>query len=798
MRVTSRVLRLPFFPRSSWRRVATPRTFMAAHASSSTTPPRFTNALALEESPYLRQHAHNPVDWLPWGEAAFARAMAEQKPIFLSVGYSTCHWCHVMERESFESEAVARVLNTHFVCVKVDREERPDVDRVYMSYVQATSGGGGWPMSVWLTPDLHPFLGGTYFPPEDAHDRKGFTTVLNLVATLWQTKRAQIEDSATDAMLQLRAALEPRRSEPAAGTADDAGRAVAACAQALLGRYDSVHGGFGGAPKFPRPCELNALLASVSVAPHSANAPTAKGAVRKTLRAWCAGGVYDHVGGGFARYSVDELFHVPHFEKMLYDNAQMAATLCDASLALTEPAFAETARGVLDYLVREMTHPEGGLFSAEDADSVEPSSGSLREGWFYCWRRDDAQAALERAGEGAWFGAFAKRYDVQEQGNATASVRSDPHGEFRGLNVLRVAPGETPERDSAEVAAALGRCRRVLYDARGAGKPRPRRDEKVIAAWNGLAVSALARAARLLGAPPAGGTPSWPVSGCAPGRYLEAASHALAFLRDKLYDSETHTLRRSFLTQPSAAHGYADDYAALALACIDMYEASGEFSHLRWALHLLRTLEERFLDAQGGGYYATQLGDAAILLRLKDDYDGAEVAASSLAAQAHARLATGLLSGDAANTHQAALAATQRAFASRLTEQPLAMPALAAALAPVAASPAVCSQVVIAGAPGTSGVDAMLDVAWRCGYSPMRRILVVDVRNSEAVAFWQEHNPVALATAMQASTKSADAVAVVCQGQTCKAPSLSAEELEVTLMSGSGGAPAELKPFRMG
>src|SRR5437899_2222890 len=424
--------------------------------------PAHTNRLAREKSPYLLQHAHNPVDWYPWGEEAFAKARRENKPIFLSIGYSTCHWCHVMAHESFEDEATAAIMNREFVSIKVDREERPDVDRIYMIFVQATTGGGGWPMSVWLTPDLKPFVGGTYFPPEDRYGQPGFRKVLERIATAWKENHDKIVEQGASIVAAL-------RESQASGTAEARiDTAILDAAYRQLDRsYDPKEGGFGNAPKFPRPVTLNFLTRFYAHnAGHASGLPRAEAsethALRSqalemalfTLRKMAAGGMHDHVGGGFHRYSVDRYWHVPHFEKMLYDQAQLAVAYLDALQILRDPhlnplpgqgeadakapvrvEFEAVARGILDYVARDMTSKEGGFFSAEDADSPvvagigDPGQGKTAEGAFYVWTQKEIDDALGDAAE-----IFTFHYSVQAHGNAPEG--SDPHDELLGKKIL--------------------------------------------------------------------------------------------------------------------------------------------------------------------------------------------------------------------------------------------------------------------------------------------------------------------------------------------------------------------------
>src|SRR6266478_1544260 len=397
--------------------------------SAATEKREHTNRLAHEKSPYLLQHAQNPVEWYPWGEEAFGKARRENKPIFLSVGYSTCHWCHVMAHESFESKEVAAIMNREFVNIKVDREERPDVDRVYMTFVQATTGGGGWPMSVWLTPDLKPFVGGTYFPPEDRYGQPGFKKVLERVATAWKENHANIVeqgDKIVDAL---------RESQGAAKPEGEIDAAVLEAAYKQLDRnYDPKEGGFGNAPKFPRPVTLNFLTRLYARDPKSGDGKQALEMALFTLRKMAAGGMHDHIGGGFHRYSVDRYWHVPHFEKMLYDQAQLAAAYLDAFQITQDRQYQSVARDILDYVARDMTSKEGGFFSAEDADSPvvgvdDPGHKKTAEGAFYIWTKKEIDDALGDSAE-----IFDFHYGVQAHGNAPEG--SDPHDEFRGKNIL--------------------------------------------------------------------------------------------------------------------------------------------------------------------------------------------------------------------------------------------------------------------------------------------------------------------------------------------------------------------------
>jgi hypothetical protein len=573
------------------------------------------NRLGAERSPYLQQHADNPVDWYPWGDEAFARARAEDKPIFLSIGYSTCHWCHVMAHESFEDASVAAALNRDFVSVKLDREERPDIDRVYMAFVQATTGAGGWPMSVWLTPDLQPFYGGTYYPPLAQWGRPGFIDVLTEIARAWKAERGKIVQSAATIVDRLKQMTgsdgsAPDRSTVASREAVD--EAIAAFAQA----FDQRHGGFGGAPKFPRPSELLFLLEAQAMTSDAG----ARHMALETLRAISVGGIRDHVGGGFHRYSVDAEWRVPHFEKMLYDQAQLVLAYLDAVQVSGEAYYATVAEDTLDYVRRDLTDAAGAFYSAEDADSLAPDeagerhAGEKREGAFYVWTTAEIDRLLGEDAE-----LVRRRFGVEEPGNALA----DPQGEFRGQNLLYVAQSvddvaARAGRPAEDVVAALARARQTLFDAR-ARRPRPHLDDKVITAWNGLMIAAFARAARGL------------VESPRRREWLESATRAAESARARLWQPDRRRLLRRYRDGEAAIDAFCEDYACLAWGLTELFQASGDGRWLDWALELTAIQTDLFFDPADGGWFSTTGEDASVLLRLKEDYDGAEPAAASIA-----------------------------------------------------------------------------------------------------------------------------------------------------------------------
>jgi uncharacterized protein YyaL (SSP411 family) len=554
------------------------------------------NALIHEKSPYLRQHADNPVDWLPWGDAAFAKARAEDKPIFLSIGYSTCHWCHVMAHESFESDSTAAILNRDFVCIKLDREERPDVDRIYMLFVQATTGSGGWPMSVFLTPDLKPFFGGTYFPPDNRYGRPGFPTLLGYMAETWQKERSKINESGESVTEQLR-----QLSASSAKTSPVDEELFEAAFNPLRRSFDSSHGGFGSAPKFPRPVVLNYLLRYHFVKKNE----EALDMVAATLTAMAAGGMHDQLGGGFHRYSVDERWFVPHFEKMLYDQSQLAISYLESFQLTGNVEHAGAARRIFSYVLRDLTNPQGAFYSAEDADSPDPEKpGHSGEGAFYIWRQAEIEKLLGDSAD-----EVVNYFGVEQDGN----VQNDPHEEFTGRNILYVADPTLP----APAQEPLN----VLYEER-AKRPRPHLDSKILTAWNAQMISAFATGFLVLGDE----------------SYRGAAERAFDWVWTTLYVAGNSQLWRRFCDGEAAIPAFLDDYAFLGQAAVSLFEATGRAIYLENAVLLAHQITRRFEDTEGG-FFSTEDGAADLLLRMKDDYDGAEPSGNSLATDLFLRLA---------------------------------------------------------------------------------------------------------------------------------------------------------------
>jgi len=612
------------------------------------------NALIRETSPYLLQHAHNPVDWLPWGDEAFAKARATDKLVFLSVGYSTCHWCHVMERECFENERIAQVMNHHFINVKVDREERPDIDATYMAYVQATTGQGGWPMSVWLTPDGGPVFGGTYFPPGDRHGRPGFDRVCHELARVWRDDRGHLEEIAARAIGHLRheaASAHPVRGLPG-------GKVFGDFLDRCDAMFDSGTGGFGDAPKFPRPVVLRALMQiSERFGRDSDEGGQAWRMAERTLLAMAGGGMHDQLGGGFHRYSVDRRWHVPHFEKMLYDQAQLAMAYLDGWQISGNPVLRETAEGIFRYLTGTMRDAGGAFHAAEDADSLPTEDASRPlEGAYWTWEADEIHRLLDPRDAAI----FCTAYGVEAQGNA--SHESDPHGELHGRNTLYRATHRDDlamrfDTTAEEIDERLAAARAVLLDAR-ACRPRPHRDDKILTAWNGLAIAALARGARVLDRPD----------------LAAAARDAATFLRRELWDSDR--LFRSFRGRCGDARGYPADHACLIAGLIELHAVDRTQEWLGFAIEIQRALDRDCWDEERAGYVMRpQLGERTLMV-IREDHDGAEPSPNHLAAETLLKLAA--LTGEHGYTLRAE--ALLRAGASMLEAHPFAMPQLLAAL----------------------------------------------------------------------------------------------------------------------
>lgn len=674
--------------------------------------PRHTNRLAREKSPYLLQHAHNPVDWYAWGEEAFARARAENKPIFLSIGYSTCHWCHVMERESFEDEKIGAFLREHFISIKLDREERPDVDKIYMTFVQSTTGSGGWPLNVFLTPDRKPFFGGTYFPPDNRYGRGSFISVLQQIAAVWRERRGEVAASAEE----IHARLALATSSSPSGTGGPATEVLKRAGAMFKDVYDSRHGGFGGAPKFPQPSQPAFLLRYARRFQDEA----ATRMVTHTCDRMAAGGINDQLGGGFARYSVDAEWLVPHFEKMLYDNAQLLQLYLDAYLVSGEQRFAAVARDIIRYVQRDMTHPEGGFYSAEDADSEG------HEGKFYCWTHDELSKLLTPEE----FNVAARYFGITQAGNFVDHSHPTP---LAGQNVLSVVDPTLRTDDQPLLASA----RQKMLNARNE-RIRPQLDDKILASWNGLMLGAMARAYAVLGDE----------------SYLTAAEKNLAFIQTRLWDAKSRTLYHRWRDGERDKVQLLEAYAYQLEGVLGLYEATLEPKHLEFAIAIAETMITKFYDAANGGFWQSAPDSTDLILRVKDDYDGAEPSGNSVATLALLKLAA---ITDRADLQKPA-EATLRLFGSRLEKSPQALPYMLQALDFSLVTP---RRVVIAGDPHSAKARELIHAA-HSAYQPHKVVL----GNAGPVEDFARTLP----------AKNGPVV-YLCTGKACQPPSTDAREI---------------------
>ena len=712
---------------------ATADTRHEAESTHSATKP--ANHLAGETSPYLLQHAHNPVDWHPWGDEALQRAEAENKPIFLSIGYSSCHWCHVMERESFEDPQTAALLNEHFVAIKVDREERPDLDEIYMTAVQLLTGRGGWPLSVFLTPELKPFYGGTYFPPDERFGMPSFRRVLQTLADAWREKPDQVADSAEQMVRAIEANAAPEPS--AAGRPDASVHASVfdGAVAELRAQFDPQWGGFGPEPKFPSGAGIGVLLRRHL---HAGDAD-ALAMATVTLDRMARGGIHDQIGGGFHRYSVDAQWLVPHFEEMLYDNAILAGAYLEAWQATGNDRYRRVAAGIFDYVLRDMTDPRGGFHSAEDADSEG------EEGNFYVWRSDEIRAALGDDDAAL----FAECYGVSERGN------------FEGRNILHLA------RDPADFAREKGLAEQELEErlaplrrkllAERARRVRPGKDDKVLAAWNGMMIVALARGYQVLGEK----------------RYLDAAKRAADFVLDEMV--RDGTLRRTYrATDPagtagvSKLPGYLDDYAEMTAGLVDLYEASFELRWLEAADALVRKMTADFWDEADGGFFYTSADHKDLLVRTKPFFHGAVPSGNATATLVLARLSKLLDDREYAAKADAVLAS----MAEPMQRQPRAhLDLLVAAdfhLGPV-------REIAIAGPADGERTRSLLEII-HTRFLPNK---ILALAPPDAAAAEQAARRVPLVEGK--TMRSGETTVYVCEGFTCKRPVTDATELKQLL-----------------
>jgi len=692
----------------------------------------YANKLIDETSPYLLQHAHNPVDWYPWGDEAFERARKEDKPVFLSIGYSTCHWCHVMERESFENEEIARILNEHFVGIKVDREQRPDVDEIYMNAVVMTTGSGGWPLSVFLTPEGKPFYGGTYFPPKDAFGRPGFGRVLLAIAEAWKNKRQQLIESAGKLSEYL------RHPNTDTGQTRLSSVMLNKAFEHVCSSFDPVNGGLGTAPKFPQPTNVSMLLGYW----YRTGDGEALRMVEKTLDAMAKGGIHDHLGGGFHRYATDARWRVPHFEKMLYDQALLGKVYLQACQVTGNQRYVDVARDIFDYVLRDMTDPAGGFYSAEDADS------DGEEGTFYLWDAEQISSVLDEE-EARLFNAY---YGVTDKGNFE-----------KGKTILHIASSieelakQFPS-DPGGVAETLASVRKRLFKARSK-RNRPHRDDKVITSWNGLMISSLAYGGMVLDEP----------------KFTGAAVRSAEFILNRLYDDGR--LGRYYRNGRVIGKGFLDDYAFTIAGLLDVYEATFETRWLIEAKKLSEEMIELFADDEGGGFFLTGRDSEKLIARSKPGSDGAIPSGNSVAALALLQL--GQLTMDQRFSEQGGR--ILEAFSLQLEQSPVYSSAMLIAL-DFWLGPR--REIIISGDPHAEDTQKMLKLV-RSRFLPNAVVMLHDQGKTdsaiEKIVPFLKHQ-VAL---------DGKATAYVCENYTCRQPVNDMNELERLFISNTENAPGD-------
>ena len=697
------------------------------------------NGLIYEKSPYLLQHAFNPVHWLPWSDEAFGRAEQENKPIFLSIGYSTCHWCHVMAHESFEDEKVAAFLNENYIAIKVDREERPDIDQLYMAATQEISGNGGWPMSVFLLSDRRPFYAGTYFPPESGYGRPGFLDLLQQIHVIWQEDRSKLTGNAEVVTNRLRTiALATKTEKPLSD------ELLHRCFQQAAQNFDREFGGFGSAPKFPRPAIFDLLLRYDAWHRND----QAREMVLVSLKKMAQGGMYDQLGGGFHRYSVDGQWRVPHFEKMLYDQGQLAGLYFDAYQVSRDPFYLQIGTEILDYVLRDMTDSQGGFYSAEDADSVDEYDRNRHgEGLFYLWQQAEIINFLG-VEHGEIFNFF---YGVQADGNALA----DPMAEFHGKNILYIArslaaTAQKFGKKEQEIHKILANAKQTLFVGREK-RPRPHLDDKIITAWNGLMISAMAKGFR----------------GTGDNRYLHGATRSAVFLEKNLFNKDTKALFRRYREGEAHFQGQLEDYAFLVQGLLDLYEAGFDSHWLELAVELTTRQIELFSDEPQGAFFDSPATAKDILVRMRNDYDGAEPAGNSVAAMNLLRLAQ-----ITENKEWYKKAETIFSFfAGGLQAQPFGRPTMAAAYDLYRQQP---RQIIITGSPEAADTRQLINLI-NTFYLPTTIILLAD--NGPGQLYLEQYMPFI----KNMSAVEGKATAYVCENFTCKKPVNSAQELALLI-----------------
>ena len=689
---------------------------------------KHTNRLIDETSPYLLQHAHNPVDWYPWSAEAFERAKKEDKPVFLSIGYSTCHWCHVMERESFENEEIAEILNEHFVSIKVDREKRPDVDEIYMNAVVMTTGSGGWPLSVFLTPGGKPFYGGTYFPPKDAFGRPGFGRILLSIAEAWKNKRQQLVESAGKLSEYL------QRPSTTTGQVTLSPSLLNRAFLQFKSSFDTIHGGFGTAPKFPQPTNLSMLLGYW----HRSGDAESLHMVEKTLETMAKGGIYDHLGGGFHRYATDARWLVPHFEKMLYDQALLAETYLDAYAITGEETYAQTAGDVLGYVTSVLMSPEGGFYGAQDADTEGI------EGAYYVWSLSEMAEVLSEI-------EFRVLMAAAELPTSDAAMKEDARYVLSlTADVADVAAetgfGESEVQDL--LASALGR----LAERREMRQP-PAIDDKISADWNGLAIAALARAGRVLDNE----------------EFIEAAAAAADFIWDSMRTPEGRLLH-TYRDGTAAVDGLLEDYAFVTYGLIELFQATQDLNHLDRALALSAEAVELFWDAEDGGFFQVATSAEQLVLRLKPIHDGAVPSGNSIAAENLVRLGT--LTSDAALLEMADR--TFAVFAPHMESSPSQYAGLLKAHQLAVGNAYIA---IVVGQPGDDAVQSLRD-AVDTAYSPATLLVVLEGDEAHETASRL------IPAAVGHTTLDGKAVAYVCDRQMCALPITDATALQSAISGG--------------
>jgi uncharacterized protein len=685
------------------------------------------NHLIEEKSPYLLQHAYNPVDWYPWGAEAFEKAKRESKPIFLSIGYSTCHWCHVMEHESFENPEIAKILNDYFVSIKVDREERPDIDQIYMTATQSMTGSGGWPMSVWLNHDLKPFFCGTYFPPQSAYGRPGFSEILLQIHKVWKSDRSKIDQTAervAEVLVDMSGSKEAPSDIPPA--------VIEQAFRHFVQSYDDALGGFGGAPKFPRTVQFPFLFRYYA----STGDERALKMALFTLKKMAQGGMYDQLGGGFHRYSVDAEWRVPHFEKMLYDNGQLLSVYTEAWQLTQDPFYKEIAQDIIRYVARDMTDKGGAFYSAEDADSEG------EEGTFYVWTDQQVRSVI---GDDA-AKVIAAHYDFRQGGNFE-------HGKnvLHGIYSVEETANKTGKKPE-EVRKILQEAKQKLFEARSQ-RPRPHLDDKILTAWNGLMISGLAKAGRAF----------------QDKKYLDQAEKAADFILKNLRDLESGRLLRRYREGEAKGAAFIDDYAFFVDGLIELFQSTQDPRWLREAVRLTDEQIQLLWDKDLGGFFFAGEGDKTLLMRTKSDYEGAEPAGNSVAVLNLLRLAP--LANRSQDQSRADL--TLKALSGKLKQFAASMPLLVSAYSDSLSKP---RQIVIAADLSRSDGQLFWSMV-NAKYLPNTILLVAsgDTRQTEIahfMPFFAEMKP-----------QDGKATAYICENFTCKAPITDLTEFKKALDS---------------